>query len=191
MNRLVSCQQLHRRRVHPAGFSVLSQLRMSMICLGFGLAVSPARCEPLETRLAPSPLTDGTRVNISGEGRATANLDDDLLTVSGEFHGLATPATTAEVYDGLGIGILGDRAFDLAVTPAVSGTIAGRFPITAKQAAAIRHGHFYVQINSVKAPDGNLTGWLLPPHLFAGEDVPVAGHGFLPQLDVPGKDTKK
>ncbi len=27
-----------------------------------------------------------------------------------------------------------------------------------------------------KAPDGNLTGWLLPPHpFFAGEDVPVAG----------------
>jgi hypothetical protein len=35
----------------------------------------------------------------------------------------------------------------------------------------------YVQINSEKAPDGNLTGWLLPPHPFPGEGVPVAGQG--------------
>ncbi len=49
----------------------------------------------------------------------------------------------------------------------------------------MRSGKFYVQINSEKAPDGNLTGWLLPPHPFPGEDVPEPGHGFLPQLDVP------
>jgi hypothetical protein len=170
---------------------MLYLFRMLTIGLGFGLAVSPAICEPLETRLAPSPLTDGTRVNITGEGRATADLDGNHLTVGGDFHGLATPATSAQIYDGLGIGILGAKAFDLTVTPATSGTIAGSFSVTVKQAAAIRHGHFYVQINSVKAPDGNLTGWLLPPHPFAGEDVPVAGHGFLPQLDVPQKDLKK
>ncbi len=179
------------RGMHPTGAEMLYLFRMLMIGLGFGLAVSPAICEPLETRLAPSPLTDGTRVNITGEGRATANLDGNRLTVGGDFHGLATPATSEQICDGLGIGILGAKAFDLTVTPATSGTIAGSFPVTAKQAGAIRHGHFYVQINSAKAPDGNLTGWLPPPHPFAGEDVPVAGHGFLPQLDVPQKDLKK
>ncbi len=49
---------------------------------------------------------------------------------------------------------------------------------------AVRAGHFYILVNSQKAPNGNLIGWLLPPHPFTGEAVPVAGHGFLPQLDV-------
>jgi hypothetical protein len=75
----------------------------------------------------------------------------------------------------------------LTVTQATSGTVSGSATLTPKQAAALRAGHFYVQVNSQKAPDGNLTGWLLPPHPFAGEDVPVSGPGFLPQFDVPKK----
>jgi hypothetical protein len=59
--------------------------------------------------------------------------------------------------------------------------------LSAKQAAELRAGHIYVRIDSEKAPDGNLTGWLMPPHPFAGEDVPVPGHGFLPQYDVPSR----
>jgi CHRD domain len=166
------------------------------ICVAALLAVAPAWAvgasaaagatskDSFETRLSPSPLTDGTRINITGEGRATATLDGNKLTVGGDFHGLVTSATTAELCDGGGIGIPGPKAFDLAVTQGVSGTISGSVTLTAKQASAVRAGHFYVQINSQKAPDGNLTGWLLPPHPFAGEDVPVAGPGFLPQLDV-------
>ena len=161
------------------------------MCLVALLAALPAggalAAESFETRLSPSPLTDGTRINITGEGRAEVSLDGRKLTVSGNFQGLASPATTAELYAGAGIAIPGPKAFDLTVTPATSGTIAARLTLTAKQAAALRAGHFYVQINSQKAPDGNLTGWLLPPHPFAGEDVPVAGAGFLPQLDVSQK----
>jgi hypothetical protein len=151
------------------------------------LTAAPAFAEDFETRLAPSPLTDGTRVNITGEGRATASLDGRQLTVSGDFHGLVSSATTAELYDGPGIAIPGPKAFDLTVTQGTSGTLSGHVALTAKQAAALRAGHFYVQINGQKAPDGNLTGWLLPPHPFAGEDVPVAGPGFLPQFDVTRK----
>jgi hypothetical protein len=155
--------------------------------LAIGPAVTQAWAEDFETRLSPSPLTDGTRVNITGEGRAKAQLDGNKLTVSGEFHGLVTQATTAELYDGAGIAMLGPKAFDLTVTQATSGTVSGTVTLTAKQAAALRAGHFYVQVNSQKAPDGNLTGWLLPPHPFAGENVPVSGPGFLPQFDVPKK----
>lgn len=143
--------------------------------------------EQFETRLSPSPLTDGTRVNITGEGRAHATLDGKTLTVSADFHGLSSPATTAELYDGSGIGIPGSKAFDLTATPGTSGTVSGSVTLTSKQVAAVRHGHFYVQINSQKAPTGNLTGWLLPPHPDPGQDVPVAGPGFLPQFDVPAK----
>lgn len=143
--------------------------------------------ERFETRISPSPLTDGNRDSITGEGRVSASLDGAVLTITGDFHGLAGNATTAELYAGLGIGVMGPKAFDLTVTPATSGTISGQVTLSPAQAAEVRRGHFYVQVNSVKAADGNLTGWLLPPHPFAGEDVPVPGHGFLPQLDVPQK----
>ncbi len=160
---------------------VLRRVGIGLLAL---LAAVPAWAESFETRLSPSPLTPGTRDSITGEGRASASLDGRTLTVSGNFHGLAGDATGAELYDGLGIAIPGPKAFDLTVTPGVSGTISASLTLSAKQAADLRAGHFYVQLNSKKAPDGNLTGWLLPPHPFAGEDVPVAGPGFLPQFEV-------
>lgn len=164
-------------------------LRLGGICvLAVTWAAGPALgADRFETRLSPSPLTDGTRVNITGEGRAQAELDGKKLTISADFHGLSSNATAAELYDGPGIGIPGSKAFDLTVTPATSGTVTGSVTLTSRQVAAVRHGHFYVQINSQKAPDGNLTGWLLPPHPDPGQDVPVSGPGFLPQFDVPAK----
>jgi hypothetical protein len=147
-------------------------------------AFSPVWAESFDTRLSPSPLTDGTRINITGEGQALVEWDGNILSVSGNFAGLANNATTAELYDGLGIGIPGPKALDLSVTQGTSGMIWGSLTLTRRQLADLRAGHFYMQINSQKAPDGNLTGWLLPPHPFAGEGVPVAGAGFLPQLDV-------
>jgi hypothetical protein len=155
------------------------------------LAATPALADQFETRLSPSPLTDGTRVNTTGEGRVHAELNGNSLTVSGDFHGLASNATTAELYDGPGIAILGPKAFDLIVTHANAGTLSGSVTLSSKQVAAVRHGHFYVQVNSQKAPDGNLTGWLLPPHPDPGQDVPVAGPGFLPQFDVPARPGTK
>jgi hypothetical protein len=147
----------------------------------------PAWAENFETRLSPSPVTDGTRNNITGEGNALVQWDGNILSVSGNFTGFTSNATTAVIYDGLGIGIPGPKAFDISVSPGTSGTIWGSLQLTRKQLADLRAGHFYVQINSEKAPDGNLTGWLLPPHPFPGEGVPVAGAGFLPQLDVTKK----
>lgn len=165
---------------------VLQRTGMCLVAL-LAMGAAPAWAEDFETRLSPSPLTDGTRVNIAGEGYAKASLAGRQLTVSADFHGLVTPATTAQIYDGLGIAIPGPKAFDLTVSQATSGTVSGTVTLTAKQAAALRAGHFYIQVNSQKAPDGNLTGWLLPPHPFAGEAVPVAGPGFLPQFDVSKK----
>jgi hypothetical protein len=155
--------------------------------LALSLAAGGAGAENFETRLSPSPLTDGTRINITGEGKALVQWDGNILSVSGDFQGLATDATTAALYAGLGIGVPGPKVFDVSLTPGTSGTIWGSLQLTRKQVGELRAGHFYVQINSQKAPDGNLTGWLLPPHPFAGEDVPVAGPGFLPQFDVTQK----
>ena len=163
-------------------------------CWGFGLrlgivlvaalAAAPACAENFETRLSPSPLTDGTRVNITGEGQVSAILDGTSLTLKGDFQGLAGNATTAELDDGPGIAIPGVKAFALEASQAQDGTITGALTLSARQVAALRAGHLYVQVNSQKAPDGNLTGWLLPQHPHPQQDVPVAGPGFLPQFEV-------
>jgi hypothetical protein len=149
------------------------------------LCATPVAAEDFETRLAPSPVTEGTRGNVMGEGTATAILDGNKLTVRGKFAGLAGNATRAALYDGIRIGAMGPKIADITVTPAVSGEVSGSVTLTPRQANAVRSGRVYIQLDSEKAPEGNLTGWLLPPHPFAGEAVPVAGHGFLPQLDVP------
>ena len=63
--------------------------------------------------------------------------------------------------------------------------------LTARRVSpASKAGYIYVQVNSQKAPDGNLTGWLMPPHPFAGDGVPVQGAGFMPQFDVPPMNAK-
>lgn len=155
--------------------------------LALVLGASPAHAESFETRLAPAPVTDGTRGDIMGEGTATAELEGNRLTVKGEFQGLTSNATTAHLYDGIRIGAMGPKAFDITVTPQTAGSVSGSVSLSAAQVRAVRAGRFYIQVNSQKAPNGNLIGWLLPPHPFAGEAVPVAGHGFLPQLDVSRK----
>jgi hypothetical protein len=153
--------------------------------LALVLCAAPALAEDFETRLGPSPVTDGTRSSITGEGHATATLDGNRLTVRGRFEGLAGNATRAALYDGIRIGAMGPRIADITVSPGTSGEVSGAVTLSTRQANAVRSGRVYIQVDSQKAPDGNLTGWLLPPHPFAGEAVPVVGHGFLPQLDVP------
>jgi hypothetical protein len=97
----------------------------------------------------------------------------------------------AKLYSGAGIGVPGPALLDLQLAGQNDGTFQGSFTLSTAQLAALKRGHVYVQINSQKAPEGNLWGWLLPAQPFAGPNVPVDGHGFIPQLDVPGNWTEK
>ena len=145
-------------------------------------AAAPATGK-FETVLGPTPITDATKLTVTGLGAATATLDGNKFSVTGLFAGLATPATDAHLMIGGGIGIPGAPTLDLTVSPAMSGTVTGSFTLSATQLAALRGGKLYVQINSQKAPapSGNLWGWLLPEHDKAGQDEPQLGHWFLPQ----------
>jgi len=154
-------------------------------CVAWLAACGPALADDFATHLSPAPVTDGTRAATTGEGRAEARLDGDRLTVSGSFQGLASNAIAAELRSGNGIGVPGDKLFDITATPGRDGALSGAVTLSRAQLTQLRRGHIYVQVDSQSAPNGNLQGWLLPPHPFAGEDVPVEGHGFLPQLDVP------
>lgn len=147
--------------------------------------------QKFDTRLTAVAFDGAMRASVQGDGHAAAILSGKRLLVTGDFMELPSDATSAHIFVGLGIGIPGDRIFDLTVSGARGGTISGSFVLNSKQLTALRSGHFYVQISSQKAPDGNLWGWLMPEHPIAAPDEPLPGQGFLPQLDVPGNWTQK
>ena len=52
---------------------------------------------------------------------------------------------------------------EFASSGGTSGTFKGSVTLTREQGAAIAKGLLYVQVQSEKAPDGNLWGWLMAP----------------------------
>ena len=92
----------------------------------------------------------------------TATLAGKQLTITGTFEGLRSPATTVQIRRGPK-GIRGPTIpdLDLTVSKAVKGTLSGSVELTPEQIVDLRSGRLYVQIQSERAPDGNLWGWLL------------------------------
>jgi hypothetical protein len=100
---------------------------------------------------------------IAGTGSLTATLQGKQLTIQGTFEGLRSPATTVQIRRGpKGIrGPVVANLTDLTVTKAQKGSVSGTLELTPDQIADLRNGRLYVQIQSERAPDGNLWGWLL------------------------------
>lgn len=97
---------------------------------------------------------------VAGSGSLTAVLTGKKLTITGTFTGLRSPATDANIHLGPK-GIPGPAILDLTVTKATSGTVGGTIELTPSQVDDLKNSRLYVQINSERAPDGNLWGWLL------------------------------
>ena len=165
----------------------LRRLTSAALAAGLLACGSAYAADTYRTNLGPMPLDEAVRQNMLGRGDATATLDGKTLTVAGQFAGLPSAATAAHIYVGLAIGVPGTEALDITVSQASSGSVSGTLALTAKQAAAFRTGKLYVQIDSQKAPSGNLWGWLLPKHFDAAAGVPQPGPWFLPQLNTPAR----
>jgi hypothetical protein len=136
-------------------------------CLVWGIAAPAAAggqrdtvAPTFKTRLSLVPIDLSMQDAIAGEGTATATLAGRILTVSGTFKGLKSPATIARLHRSPVRGIRGPSIGELKVEAATSGTIAGSVTLTADQVAELGRGLLYVQVHSEKAPDGNLRGWL-------------------------------
>lgn len=155
------------------------------------LFATPALADDYASRLTAVAYEGAMRANVQGDGHVSATLQGNKLTVKGDFLALPSSATEAAMYSGEGIGVPGPLLLPLRLSGQSAGSFEGSFSLNGKQLAALKRGHVYVQVNSQKAPEGNLWGWLLPAHPFAGANVPVEGHGFLPQLDIPGNWTEK
>ncbi len=107
-------------------------------------------------------MTLATRNDGAGRGMVTAELSGDMLTVNGRFAELPSPATTAQLRSGLLAGVPGEAFADLTVPPSPDGTITGSVKASRAVLAALKKGGVYIQLNSQKAPNGNLWGWLVP-----------------------------
>ena len=113
--------------------------------------------------LDPVAYDNSTRDVIVGEGRLKATLDGSSLTVSGNFSGLSSNATTARLGLGLDFGIPATVFFaNLTATGAQTGTISGTITLTTAQVAALNKRQLFLQLNSVKGTDGSLWGWFEP-----------------------------
>ncbi|MBW8709384.1 MAG: CHRD domain-containing protein [Alphaproteobacteria bacterium] len=158
------------------------------------LLTVPALAADYQANLGPMPLDDETKAVIAGRGEATASYDGKILTLKGSFRGLPSNATEAHIFLGPAIGVPGKQVLDLDVSKSTNGTISASTPLTSAQAAALRTGRLYIQINSEKAPPGyewgpkgTLWGWIFPAHETVGQDVPQQDHWFIPQLDTPSR----
>lgn len=129
------------------------------------LSVLPGAAAPDDAtfhfRLSPGPRLVGTRAHTSGSGSVTATLEGNNLKLKGSFSGLLGVPTSAHLLMGSMPGVRGPRIADLTVSAATSGTLSGRVELTPKQLSALGDGGLYVEIDSDKAPEGDLWGWIM------------------------------
>jgi hypothetical protein len=131
----------------------------SALLLSAAAAAAPA-AEKYHTRLSVVPLDVAMQANVAGQGAVTATLDGNKLTISGNAEGLRSAATVAEIHRGPP-GIPGPPILNLTVTKSVTPTIGGTVELSPSMVQDLKSGQLYVQVNSERAPDGNLRGWLM------------------------------
>ena len=140
------------RRLIPAG----------AVAAGFVLmAISVVAQDSMKARLSPVPADQKTRADLAGSGSITSTLAGTKLTINGTFDGLKSPATMAELHNGVAAGVRGPVVAQLTVTKGTGGSISGSADLTPAQLANYKKGGFYVQLYSEKTPEGVLWGWFL------------------------------
>ena len=151
------------RRRFTATLLCAAILSVGVACIGPAVAAQNTPSgETFKARLSPVPIDVTMMSTVAGSGSLTATLSGKQLTITGTFEGLRSPATTAQLHRGIK-GIRGPVILDLdlMISKAVKGTLSGSVELTSDQIADLRNGRLYVQIQSERAPDGNLWGWLL------------------------------
>lgn len=120
---------------------------------------SAAQDRVYKARLSPVPL-DTTMFNtVAGVGSVTATVSGQRVTFAGTFSGLKSPATTVVLRRAIR-GTRGPVVASLEATSGASGQISGSVAVTPQLLQDLERTMLYVQLQSEKAPDGNLWGWL-------------------------------
>jgi hypothetical protein len=125
------------------------------------ILATPALAAGYEAELDPTPFDATNRADVLGSiGNVTATLDGNRLTVNGSFSHLTSNATGASVRIGLAKGVPGEAIGTLTVSKTKDGTVSGSVTLNSAQVSALDNQALYIRIDSEKAPDGNLQGWL-------------------------------
>lgn len=159
---------------------------VALVCVGFGDETFAAT-EKYQAYLSPMPHNDAMHGNFTGKGSAVATIEGDRMLLNGTFTGLASAATKAHVCLSMAAGIPGKPIFEVTVPAAVEGKVTGTLKLDSGQTTALKTGKLYIQIDSEKAPNGSLWGWLLAEHEVVGQDVPQKGPWFLPEIAIKTK----
>jgi len=123
--------------------------------------ISARAAATYEAELDPIPFDATNRADvIESIGNVTASLDGSTLTVKGTFSNFTSPATSGSFRIGLAKGVPGDAIGNLTVEHARQGAFSGTIKLTSAQLAALKRQSLYIRIDSEKAPDGNVQGWL-------------------------------
>jgi hypothetical protein len=136
-------------------------MQLSALLLSLALAATQTPVT-MRARLAPVPIDVAMQDTIAGLGTASATLSVATLTVDGTYRGLKSAATSVRVFESAKPGLRGPLVGEFASGGGTTGTFKGTVTLTRAQAAAFARGLLYVQLQSEKAPDGNLWGWLSP-----------------------------
>ena len=136
--------------------------RKNLFCaLALVLSAAPAFAAGYDAELDPVPFDASNRaIVVNSIGDASASLEGATLTVKGNFSNFTSPATGGSLRIGLAKGVPGEAIGSLTADHATSGHFSGVVKLSSDQIAALKKKAIYVRIDSEKAPDGNVQGWL-------------------------------
>src|SRR5580692_7668069 len=140
----------------------MSRRSRFVVCAATSLLLAgPAWAAGYDAELDPVPFDASNRaIVINSIGDASATLDGGTLTVKGNFSNFTSPATGGSLRIGLAKGVPGDAIGSLTADHATTGHFSGSIKLSSEQVAALKKQAIYVRIDSEKAPDGNVQGWL-------------------------------
>jgi hypothetical protein len=151
---------LRKTKRHGSASLAILFAASALLCVLAAGAQNAAKKETFKARLSPVPIDVSMMARVAGVGSLTATLNGKTLIITGTFEGLRSPATTAQIHRAPK-GIPGPAILELTVTNAEKGAVSGSVELTPDQIADLRSGRLYVQIQSERAPEGNLWGWML------------------------------
>ena len=140
----------------------MSRSSRFLICAAAAIFLaSPALAAGYVAELDPTPFDATNRADvIESIGNLTATLEGSTLTVQGTFSNFTSPATGGSFRIGLAKGVPGDAIGTITVEHARQGSFSGTIKLNSAQMAALKKEALYIRIDSEKAPDGNVQGWL-------------------------------
>ena len=113
-------------------------------------------------RLSIVPVDFSTVATTSGNGEFAAEIQEHELLLEVHFAGLNSAATRAELRKapkGQRGGV--EFTFNIRTSQSTTGNFSHTLTLTEPQLHALREEQYYLQIQTVGNPDGEIRGWLL------------------------------